>query len=208
MSKPTVQPSSAAPIDPEALRREVRHKYEEVARRPTGGHHFHTGRPLAARLGYPRDQVAALPDSAVESFAGIANPFSLRTLQPGEHVVDVGCGAGFDSILAARAVGPEGAVIGVDMTDDMLAKGRRSADTLGLNQLEFRKGFAEELPVDTAWADVVISNGVFNLCVDKRRVFAEVRRVLKPGGWLQLGDIANSKPVPPEVVRQIDLWTG
>ena len=207
-SNEAVQMPLAAPIDPEALRQEVRHKYEEVARNPSAGHHFHTGRPLARRLGYPDDLVDPLPEPAVESFAGIANPFSLRALRPGERVVDVGCGAGFDSIIAAQQTGPTGAVIGVDMTDDMLDKARRNAASLNLDHVELRKGLAEKLPVETAWADVVISNGVLNLCADKRAVFAEISRALKPGGWLQFGDIANSKPVPPDALRQIDLWTG
>ena len=206
--KTTVQSPLETPIDPEALRQEVRRKYEEVARTPGADHHFHTGRPLARRLGYPDDLVDPLPEAAVESFAGVANPFSIRRLQRGERVVDVGCGAGFDSTIAAQHVGRHGAVIGVDMTDDMLDKARRNADTLGLDHAQFRKGLAEELPVETGWADVVIANGVFNLCADKRAVFGEVHRVLRHGGWLQFGDIANGEPVPPEALRQIDLWTG
>jgi arsenite methyltransferase len=201
-------PSGAPPVDAEALREEVQRKYREVAHDPHGEHHFHTGRPLARRLGYPDEVVDALPDRAVESFAGIANPFSLRSLDPGERVVDVGSGAGFDSFIAAGQVGEEGRVVGVDMTPDMLEKARRTAVELGLRHVEFRAGLAEELPVDDAWADVVISNGVFNLCADKRAAFAEVYRVLAPGGRLQFGDIANGTPVPPEALQQIDLWTG
>jgi arsenite methyltransferase len=196
------------PVDPEALRAEVRHKYREVAADPAGAHHFHTGRRLARLLGYPQETVDALPDAAVESFAGIANPFSLRPLEAGERVVDVGSGAGFDSIVAAGQVGPDGAVVGVDMTAEMLAKARRNATELGLDHVEFREGLAERLPVPDGWADVVIANGVFNLCSDKRAVFAEVHRVLAPGGWLQFGDIANGEPVPEEAIRDIDLWTG
>ena len=202
------RPSTTTPVDPETLREEVRLKYREVAHDPGGDHHFHTGRPLARRLGYPAEWVDPLPDVVVESFAGIANPFSLRPLERGERVVDVGSGAGFDSFIAAGQVGPDGAVVGVDMTDDMLAKARRNAALLELEAVEFREGLAEELPVDDGWADVVISNGVFNLCPDKRAVFAEVRRVLAPGGWLQFGDIANGTPVPQEAIEQIDLWTG
>lgn len=199
---------TGTPVDPDALRNEVRRKYRDVAHHPRGEHHFHTGRDLARRLGYPAEVVDALPDAAVESFAGIADPFALRTLAAGERVVDVGSGAGFDSIIAARQVGPDGRVVGVDMTTEMLTKARRNADDLGVTNIEFRAGYAEDLPVADGWADVVISNGVFNLCADKRAAFAEVLRVLTPGGHLQFGDIANGTPVPPEALQDIDLWTG
>jgi arsenite methyltransferase len=195
-------------VDPDTLRGEVRDKYREVAVNPRGSFHFHTGRPLAARLGYDAGAVAALPERAVESFAGVGNPFSLRRLEPAERVVDVGSGAGFDSFVAAGQVGPTGHVVGVDMTPEMLDKAGRSADELGVTHVEFREGLAEELPVEDGWADVVISNGVINLCADKRAVFTEIHRVLRPGGWLQLADIANGRPVPPEALRDIDLWTG
>ena len=195
-------------VDPEALREQVRDKYREVAVDPHRTFHFHTGRPLTARLGYEPAAVAPLPDHAVESFAGVGNPFSLRRLQPGERVVDVGSGAGFDSFVAASQVGESGRVVGVDMTAEMLKKSRATADRLRLGHVEFREGFAEALPVEDDWADVVISNGVINLCADKKAVFEEIRRVLRPGGWLQFADIANGRPVPPEALRDIDLWTG
>ncbi len=195
-------------VDPEMLRDQVRDKYREVAVDPHGGFHFHTGRPLAARLKYEQAEVDALPDRAVESFAGVGNPFSLRRIQPGDRVVDVGSGAGFDSFIAAGQAGPSGRVVGVDMTPEMLEKSRETADALGFAQVEFREGLAEQLPVDAGWADAVISNGVINLCADKKAVFEEIHRVLKPGGWLQFADIANGRPVPPEALRDIDLWTG
>jgi arsenite methyltransferase len=195
-------------IDAGALREQVRVKYREVAVDPAHTFHFHTGRPLAARLGYEPDAVDALPDRAVESFAGVGNPFSLRRLEPGERVVDVGSGAGFDSFIAAGQVGDTGAVVGVDMTSEMLAKSRQTAEELGFGHVEFREGLAEALPVDDGWADAVISNGVINLCADKKAVFGEIRRVLKPGGWMQFADIATGRPVPPEALRDIDLWTG
>jgi len=195
-------------VDAEALRAEVRAKYVEVAESPHHEFHFHTGRALAERCCYDPDAVAALPDQAVESFAGVANPFQLRALKPGERVVDVGSGAGFDSFLAGRAVGGEGRVVGVDMTPAMLAKARRTAAEVGSDNVEFCHGFAEELPVADGWADVVIANGVFNLCADKRSVLAEIDRVLRPGGVLQFADIATGRPVPAEVLRNIDLWTG
>jgi ubiquinone/menaquinone biosynthesis C-methylase UbiE len=144
----------------------------------------------------------------VESFAGVGNPFSLRPLTLGEKVVDVGSGAGFDSFIAAGQVGPGGQVVGVDMTPEMLAKSRQTAQALRLAHAEFREGLAEALPVEDGWADVVISNGVINLCADKQAVFAEIRRVLRPGGRLQFADIANGRPVPVEAMRDIDLWTG
>jgi SAM-dependent methyltransferase len=196
------------PVDPEALREQVRDKYREVATEPDRPFHFHTGRALAQRLGYDDDVVAALPDRAVESFAGVGNPFQLRPLTPGERVVDVGSGAGFDSFVAAAQVGPDGRVVGVDMTPEMLEKSRATAATLDLAHVEFRSGLAELLPVDDGWADAVISNGVINLCADKRAVLTEIRRVLKPGGWLQFADIANGRPVPEGALRDIDLWTG
>ena len=195
-------------VDPEALRADVREKYREVALHPDGEFHFHTGRPLAALLGYPNEVVDSLPDRAVESFAGVGNPFSVRHVQAGERVVDLGSGGGFDCFVAARAVGDDGRVVGVDMTPEMLAKSRGTAETLGLGTVEFREGLLEQVPVEDSWADVVISNGVINLCADKAAVFAEAYRVLRPGGTLQFADIANGNPLPEAAVCEIDLWTG
>jgi arsenite methyltransferase len=195
-------------VDPEVLRDHVREKYREVAEHPDRSFHFHTGRPLAARLGYDQSTVDSFPDRAVESFAGVGNPFSLRRLEPGERVVDVGSGAGFDSFVAATQVGPEGRVIGIDMTDEMLAKSTDTAAALGLDYVEFRRGLTERMPVEDGWADAVISNGVINLCADKRAVFDEIMRVLRPGGVLQYADIANGRSVPEDALRDVDLWTG
>ncbi len=196
------------PVDPVALREEVKSKYRDVARNPNGEHHFHTGRPLARRLGYDPAVVDSMPDAAVESFAGVANPFSLRTLNPGEKVIDAGSGGGFDCFIAAGQVGPQGKVVGIDMLPEMLEKSRSTTEVMGLTQVEFREGLLEKIPVQDGWADVVISNGVINLCADKRQVFSELWRVLRPGGRLQFGDIANGKPVPAGALRDIDLWTG
>ena len=195
-------------VDAEALREEVKNKYREVATDPHGAHHFHTGRYLAKHLGYDDDFVGSLPDVAVESFAGVANPFALRALSLGEQVVDVGSGAGFDSFVAAHQVGPTGKVIGVDMTEEMLTKSRSTVGNLGMAHVEFREGLAEGLPVENGWADVVISNGVINLCADKQAAFSEIYRVLRPGGRLQFADIANGRPVPASAMQNIDLWTA
>ena len=195
-------------VDPETLRSEVRDQYREVAERPDGDYHFHTGRRLAARCGYETAVVDALPDIAVESFAGVANPFALRDLEPGERVVDVGSGSGLDSFLASDADGPTGRVIGVDMTPEMLDRSQRTSEEMGSTNVEYRDGLCEDLPVEDRWADVVIANGVLNLVAAKQQAFAEIRRVLKPGGILQFADIANSQPVPEEAIRDIDLWTA
>ena len=198
----------SARVDEEALRAQVREKYREVAIHPDGEFHFQTGRPLAARLGYPEALLDSLPDTAIESFAGVANPFSLREIQPGERVVDAGSGGGFDSVVAARLVGESGEVVGVDMTPEMLEKAEKERDRLNIGHLSYREGLLESLPVEDGWADVVISNGVFNLCADKAAVLGEMFRVLKPGGWLQFADIANGSPVPEAAVGNIDLWTA
>jgi SAM-dependent methyltransferase len=195
-------------VDPAVLRDEVKSKYRDVAINPAGEYHFHTGRALAKRLGYDSALVDPMPDAAVESFAGVANPFSLRSLQQGERVLDAGSGGGFDCFVAARQVGPQGHVVGVDMLPEMLEKSRKTAQSMGLKNVEFREGLLEEIPVEDGWADVVISNGVINLCADKKRVFSELWRVLRRGGRLQFGDIANGKPVPESAIRNIDLWTA
>ncbi len=195
-------------VDISYLRAAVQEEYAEVAENPGKGIHFHTGRTLAEILEYPASQLESLPESVIESLAGTGNPFSLGEIRPGERVVDIGCGAGFDSFIAAGFVGSEGRVVGVDMTPAMLRKAQDAAASSGLTQLEFKEGFAEELPVPDGWADVIISNGVVNLCPDKNHVFAEMHRKLKPGGRIQLGDILVQKPVPEAAKSEIDLWTG
>jgi SAM-dependent methyltransferase len=200
--------SGTTPVDSAALREEVKKKYREVAIEPSGTYHFHTGRPLAKRLGYDANVVDGMPDEAVESFAGVANPFSLRELQAAERVVDLGSGAGFDCFIASGKVGAQGRVVGVDMTAEMLVKSRKTVQTMGLSNVEFREGILEDLPVEDGWADVVISNGVINLCADKQRIFSEIGRVLRPGGHLQFADIANGREVPAGAVANIDLWTA
>jgi len=200
--------NESLPVDPVALREEVKAKYREVATEPHRQHHFHTGRALAHMLGYDATVLDSLPDAAVESFAGVANPFVVRRLDVGDKVVDAGSGAGFDCFIASAQVGPMGRVVGVDMLAEMLEKSRATVAMMGLENVEFREGLLESLPVPDGWADVVISNGVFNLCADKKQAFAEAWRVLRPGGRIQFGDIANSRPVPESAIRDIDLWTA
>lgn len=195
-------------LDIGALREAIQGEYAEVAACPAKGYHFHVGRQLAARLGYPAERVADLPDAVVESFAGVGNPFALGDLRPGEAVLDLGSGAGFDAILAAQQVGAAGRVIGVDMTPSMLAKARANAAALGLGHVEFREGYIEALPVADGAVDVVISNGVINLSPDKEAVLAEAFRALKPGGRLQLADIVVGRAVPESARNDIALWTG
>ena len=195
-------------LDVQQLRAAIQDEYAEVAITPAKGFHFHTGRPLAAMLGYNRLETDALPDSVIESFAGVGNPFLFGKLHVGETVVEVGSGAGFDAVLAARQVGPTGRVIGVDMTPAMLEKAQANAALLALGNLEFRQGYIEELPVADATADVVISNGVINLSPDKAAVFREIARVLRPGGRVQIADIIVTTAVPEAAKENIDLWTG
>jgi SAM-dependent methyltransferase len=195
-------------LDRDHLRSSIREEYSAVANDPQRGFHFHTGRRLAMILGYRADWIAALPGGAVESMAGTGNPFSLGELKPGEHVVDCGSGAGGDSLIAARMVAPHGRVIGVDMTPEMLAKARQNALEAGLTNVEFREGYLEALPVPDEWANVIISNGVLNLVPDKDAALAEMYRVLRPGGRVQIADIALQKPVPEDAQNDVALWTG
>ncbi len=197
-----------ATVDTESLRVAIRAEYAAVAEHPDQGFHFHTGARLAAILGYPEQWIAALPPSAVESMAGTGNPFALGDLLPGERVVDCGSGAGVDSLIAARLVGPTGSVIGIDMTPEMLAKARRNADLAGAHNVEFREGVLEELPVPDGWADVIISNGVLNLVPDKALALAECFRVLRAGGRIQLADIVLDRSVPGGAKSDVSLWTG
>jgi SAM-dependent methyltransferase len=198
----------AAKVDREQLRRQISEKYTDVALEPEKGFHFHTGRRLAKMLGYPDEDIDSLPASTVDSFAGTGNPFSMGRLNPGEVVLDLGCGAGFDTLQAAFQVGPTGSVLAVDMTPAMLEKTRQGARQMGLQNVEERQGYMEDLPVDDASVDVVISNGVINLTPDKVGVMREVYRVLRPGGRFQVGDIIVHKEVPQDAKDDIDLWSG
>lgn len=195
-------------LTPETLRTEISKEYSVVATNPERDFHFHTGRRLAGILEYDEELINSVPDSGLESFAGTGNPFAMGKLKEGETVVDVGSGAGFDSLLAAQMVGPEGRVIGVEMTEEMLDKARGAAEAAGLKNVEFIQGLAEKLPVEEGWADVVISNGVINLCMDKLSVFRQLFRALKSGGRLQISDIVVQRAVSESAKQKIDLWTG
>lgn len=190
------------------LRQAISEEYAAVAKNPKQGFHFHTGRRLTRILGYADEWLEGIPESSIESFAGTGNPFTIGEISPGERVVDVGCGAGIDSLVAAKKVGPEGKVIGVDMTEAMLDKARHAGNEAGFKQVEFRHGHMEKLPVPDGWADMVISNGVLNLTPDKKGTLCEMARVLNPRGRLQIGDIIVQKKVPDSAKSKIDLWTG
>jgi arsenite methyltransferase len=194
-------------LDVQLLKSEIKKTYASVSKEPEKDFVFPTGRPWAHDLGYP-EELAGVPDAAVESFAGVANPFSLGRLHPGERVLDIGSGAGTDSLVAAQMVGDEGHVTGIDMTPEMLVKARAAAAELGRKNVEFVESEAERLPFPDASFDVVISNGVIDLIPDKDAVFSEISRVLKPGGRIQIADVTIQHPVSEEGKRNIDLWTG
>jgi SAM-dependent methyltransferase len=195
-------------IDVETLKREIKKTYARVSCEPETEFIFPTGRAWALDLGYPAELLARVPDASAGSFAGVANPFSLGELHPDEHVLDLGSGAGTDSLIAAQMVGTGGRVTGVDMTPEMIATARASAAELGAGNVDFVETEAERLPFADASFDVVISNGVIDLIPDKDAVFAELHRVLRPGGRLQLADVTIQRPVSEEGRRNIDLWTG
>jgi arsenite methyltransferase len=195
-------------LDVALLRSEIQRTYADVSTQPDQEFIFPTGRAWALDLGYPQDLLARVPEASCESFAGVANPFSMGALQPGEDVLDVGCGAGMDSLVAAQMVGATGSVTGIDMTPEMVAKARGSIAEMGLGNVKIVEGSAEHLPFEDASFDVVISNGVIDLVPDKDAVFSEVTRVLRPGGRIQLADVTIQNPVSEESKRDIDLWAG
>jgi SAM-dependent methyltransferase len=195
-------------LDVALLRDAIRDEYSQVASDPARGFHFHTGRRLASLLRYEDAWLDGLPEASIASFAGTGNPFSMGLPRDGDRVVDVGCGAGIDSLIASRMIGPRGEVIGVDMTPAMLDRAQACAAQSGASNVRFHHGLAESLPVANEWADLVISNGVLNLFPDKFAGLREMARVLKPGGRLQVGDILVQRSVGERGKRDIDLWKG
>ena len=195
-------------LDVDLLRSEIQRTYSAVSSAPDRDFIFPTGRAWAQDLGYPAELLARVPDASCESFAGVANPFALEPLGIGEDVLDVGCGAGMDTLIAAQMVGPTGSVTGIDMTPEMAAKARQSVAESGLGTVTIVEGSAERMPFADASFDVVISNGVIDLIPDKDAVFSEIVRLLRPGGRIQLADVTIQRPVSEEGRRNIDLWAG
>jgi SAM-dependent methyltransferase len=197
-----------ARVDVNELRGKVKSMYKAVAEDPDGEFHFEMGRALAERLGYPPAELDRVPPEAIESFAGVGYHLDLAGLCAGERVIDLGSGSGMDAFLAARLVDPGGDVVGIDMTDEQLAKARRLAARDGFESSDFEHGYLEELPVEDASGDAVISNGVINLCDDKKAVFAEISRVLRPGGRLAISDIVTERQLTEGIVCDVNLWAS
>jgi arsenite methyltransferase len=195
-------------VNVEELRDKVKVMYRAVADEPQGTFHFEMGRTLAERLGYPSDALDRVPPEAIESFAGVGYHLGLAAIAPGERVVDLGSGSGMDAFLAANEGTASGEVVGVDMTDQQLAKARRLAERDAFTGVRFEKGYIEEAPVGDGWADVVISNGVINLCVDKSAVFREVARLLRPGGRMAISDIVTERQLTEAIVCDVNLWAS
>jgi SAM-dependent methyltransferase len=195
-------------LDTQELEQRVKEMYREVAETPEKEFHFETGRPLAERLGYPVAELDAIPAAAVDSFAGVGYYLDLAAIRPGETIVDLGSGSGMDSFLAARAAGPDGRVVGIDMTQAQLDKAARLAGEAEISNVDFRRGYIEQLPLPSAYADVVISNGVINLSPRKDRVFSEAARVLRPGGRLAIADIVTGTQLPVGVTCDAALWAA
>ncbi len=200
--------ATGAPVDVEVLRMEIRKTYTDVSTDQEQDFIFPTGRSWAQDLGYPEPELSRVPDATVESFAGVANHWLLGRVEPGEVVLDLGCGAGTDVLIAAQMAGRAGRALGVDMTAAMLERAEASAREIGLANVELHESLIEALPLDDASVDVVISNGVIDLVPDKEAVFNEIDRVLRPGGRLQLADVVIHTEVSEDARARIDLWTG
>ena len=197
-----------AVVDVDQLRTKVKEMYKAVAEEPNGTFHFEMGRGLALRLGYRADQLDRIPPEAIESFAGVGYHLGLAALSPGERVLDLGSGSGMDAFVAALAVAGEGDVTGLDMTDAQLDKARRLATRDGFTGVRFEKGYIENIPLEASSVDVVISNGVINLCADKASVFREIARVLRPGGRMAISDIVTEKPLTEAIICDVNLWAS
>jgi SAM-dependent methyltransferase len=197
-----------ARVEVDQLRSKVKEMYKSVAEEPQGSFHFEMGRGLAVRLGYPADQLDQVPAEAIESFAGVGYHLGLANLSPGERVLDLGSGSGMDAFVASLSVTSEGRVTGVDMTDAQLDKARRLAARDGFANVGFEKGYIEEIPLDDRSLNVVISNGVINLCADKAAVFREIARVLRPGGRMAISDIVTEKQLTEAIVCDVNLWAS
>ena len=204
----TTPASLLSTVDVDDLRAEIRETYDRAAREPGADFHFEMGRALAARIGYPDDDLDAVPPEALRSFAGVGHALDLANAGPGEHVVDLGCGSGTDVFVTARPVGPEGRVIGVDMTAGQLEKASALRDAAGLAHVSFERALIESAPLRDGWADVVISNGVVNLVPDKAAVFAQAARILRPGGRLAVADIVSNREIKPTTRAKADLWAA
>jgi arsenite methyltransferase len=200
--------TTKAPVDVDVLRSAIEKTYTQVSTDQEQDFIFPTGRSWAHALGYPEPELSRVPDETAESFAGVANPWVHGRVELGETVLDLGCGAGTDLLIAAQMVGPRGRAIGVDMTESMLARARQSAASMGLDNFELHQSLIESVPVEDASVDVVISNGVIDLVPDKDAVFDEIDRVLRPGGRLQIADVVIHKEVSEDARARIDLWTG
>ncbi len=196
------------PVDVGVLRREIEKTYTEVSTEPGRDFIFPTGRAWAQELGYPEPELAQVPDDSAASFAGVANHWQHGAIMAGETVLDLGCGAGSDLLIAAQMTGPAGRAIGIDMTTSMLDRARASAEAMGLDNVELHESLIEALPLEDESVDVVISNGVIDLVPDKEAVFAEIDRVLRPGGRVQLADVIVRHEVSEDARKRIDLWTG
>jgi arsenite methyltransferase len=200
--------ATGVPVDVDVLREEIRKTYTDVSTTPDQDFIFPTGRSWAQALGYPEPELSRIPEATVESFAGVANHWQLGGIERGSAVLDLGCGAGTDLLVAAQMTGSGGRVIGIDMTPSMLARARASAAEMGLANVELHEALIESVPIEDASIDVVISNGVIDLVPDKEAVFAEIDRVLRPGGRLQLADVVIHHEVSEDARKRIDLWTG
>lgn len=196
-------------FDRERLKEEIRATYGRVAEQPDGDFHFHRGPEYAAAmLGYDRAELDELPDFVTAPFAGVGNPLRAGALPSGARVIDLGSGSGMDCLLAGRRVGQQGEVVGFDMTDAMLDKARAGAAAAGMKQVRFEKADISQLPIDDSSVDVAISNGVINLSPEKPRVFAELHRVLRPGGRVQFADIVIETELSAAALNDIQLWVG